>query len=159
MLFMKGRVPRLPAIAVSVAGGLLAAGCSGESTPRPDASAAAPAAARQKTEADGDALVAGTGFNATATVRCITREGEAVGDCDAGIVRNRDGTARLTVFWPDGRSRNIMFDTRQRAAGADTSEADGSSAYALQDSRAGDVIVVTIGPERYEIPEVLVLGD
>lgn len=138
--------------------GLLVTGCGGDAAPAPQASDSTPAAG-QRSAPDGDALVAGTGFNATATVRCVTREGEAVGDCDAGIVRNRDGTARLTVFWPDGHRRNITFDTAQRATGADTAESDGSSAYALRDGRAGDLIVVTIGPERYEIPEVLVLGD
>ena len=108
--------------------------------------------------AEGDALVPETGFNAIATVSCVTRAGRAPRDCSAGVVRNRDGTAIVTIFWPEGRSRAIFFDASHRAYGADTSEADGTAEQPFRAIRRGDTNVVTIGPERYVIPEELVVG-
>ena len=108
--------------------------------------------------AGGDALVPETGFNASATIRCVTRAGRAPRDCSAGVVRNRDGTAIVTIFWPEGRSRAIFFDASHRAFGADTSEADGTAEQPFRAMRQGDNIVVTIGPERYVIPDQLVAG-
>ena len=107
---------------------------------------------------DGDALVPETGFNASATISCVTRAGRAPRDCSAGVVRNRDGTAIVTIFWPEGRSRAIFFDASHRAFGADTSEADGTAELPFRATRQGDNNVVTIGPERYVIPDELVVG-
>ena len=107
---------------------------------------------------EGDALVPETGFNATATVGCVTRAGRAPRDCSAGVVRHRDGTAIVTIFWPEGRSRAIFFDASHRAIGADTSEADGTAEQPFRATRQGDNSIVTIGPERYVIPDSLVVG-
>ena len=108
---------------------------------------------------DGDALVPETGFSAMGTVRCVTRAGRAQRDCSAGVVRNPDGTAIVTIFWPEGRSRAIFFDASHRAFGADTSEADGSADQPFRAARESRSSVVTIGPERYVIPDSLVVGD
>jgi hypothetical protein len=107
---------------------------------------------------EGDALVPATGFNATATVRCVTRAGRAPRDCSAGVVRHRDGTAIVTIFWPEGRSRAIFFDASHRAFGADTSEADGSASQPFRATRERGNSTVTIGPERYVIPDSFVLA-
>ena len=108
---------------------------------------------------EGDALVPETGFSATATVSCVTRAGRAPRDCSAGVVRNRDGSAIVTIFWPEGRSRAIFFDASHRAFGADTSEADGSADQLFRATRQSRSSVVTIGPERYVIPDSLVVGN
>ena len=113
----------------------------------------------QRTGADGDALVAGTGFNATGAVRCVTRAGRSARECNSGVVRNRDGSATLTIFWPEGRSRAIFFGADGAVTGADTNQADGSAGYEVAGRRDNDTIIVTIGPERYEIPDVMILGD
>ena len=109
--------------------------------------------------AEGDALVPETGFNAIATVSCVTRAGRAPRDCSAGVVRNRDGTAIVTIFWPEGRSRAIFFDASHRAFGADTSEADGTAGQPFRATRERGNAIVTIGPERYVIPDSFVLGS
>ena len=96
--------------------------------------------------------------NATATISCLTRVGRAPRDCSAGVVRGSDDTAIVTIFWPEGRSRAIFFDASHRAFGADTSEADGSADQPFRAARRGDNSIVTIGPERYVIPDTLVVG-
>ena len=130
---------------------------SANASAAPGADAADPAVPVNALE--GDALVPETGFSATGTVRCVTRAGRAPRDCSAGVVRNRDGTAVVTIFWPEGRSRAIFFDASGRAFGADTSEADGSAGQPFRATREGRSSVVTIGPERYVISDTLVAGN
>ena len=88
----------------------------------------------------------------------MTRAGRAPRDCSAGVVRSSDGTAIVTIFWPEGRSRAIFFDASHRAMGADTSEADGSAGQPFRATRESRSSVVTIGPERYVVPDSLVVG-
>lgn len=113
----------------------------------------------QRTGADEDAPVANTGFNATGTVRCVTRARWAVRECSAGVVRNRDGSAVVTVFHPEGRSRDILFGPDKRATGARTAEADGSDRQPFSATRGANLTIVRLGPERYEIPDIMVQGD
>lgn len=96
-----------------------------------------------------------TAFTAMGQVRCVTRARWAVRDCTAGVVRHRDGGATVTVFHPEGRSRDIAFDATGRATGVATAEADGSDRQPFAARRAGGMTIVTLGPERYEIPDAL----
>lgn len=107
-----------------------------------------------------DAKVAGTNFNATGDVACSGLPGgQPAGPCAAGVVRKQDGSADVTVTWPDKRSRALFFDGKGNVTGADVSQADGSANHAVKGVRkAPDIIVVTIGPERYEIREALLTG-
>lgn len=118
-----------------------------------------PAAPAQRTEADGDALVENTGFNATGTVPCVTRAGWAMRECAAGVVRSRDGSAVVTIFHPEGRSREILFGPDKRATGVRTAEADGSDRQPFSATRGANATIVRLGPERYEIPDIMVQGD
>ena len=95
------------------------------------------------------------GFAAMGQVRCVTRAGWRVRDCTAGLVRAPDGSAVVTIFHPEGRSRDILFDRSGRATGVRTAEADGSDRQPFAARRAGAMIMVTLGPERYEIPDSL----
>ena len=113
----------------------------------------------RRTEADGDALVENTGFNATGTVACVTRAGWRVRDCAAGVVRNGDGSAVVTVFHPEGRSRDILFGPDKRATGVRTAEDDGSDRQPFSAARGTNATIVRLGPERYEIPDIMVQGD
>lgn len=98
------------------------------------------------------------GFSAMGQVRCVTRAGWAVRDCTAGVLRGPDRGAVVTIFHPEGRSRDILFDAAGRASGVRTAEADGSDRQSFSASRQGNVTVVRLGPERYEIPDALVAG-
>ena len=44
-----------------------------------------------------------------------------------------------------------------RAIGADTSEADGAKPFRA--TREGDLSMIRVGDERYEIPDAVVLGS
>lgn len=115
--------------------------------------------AEQVDETD-DAKVAGTTYNATAQVPCGGYRKHADSMCDAGVVRNKDKTASVTVTYPGGTdSRTIFFDATGKPFGADLAEADGSAQYKLEMKRKGpDVTVITIGPEHYEIHDAFVTG-
>lgn len=113
----------------------------------------------QRTDSDGDALVGNTAFTATGSVRCVTRARWAVRDCAAGVIRNSDGSAVVTIFHPEGRSRDIRFDTAKRATGVRTAEADGSDRQPFSASRAANATIVRLGPERYEVPDLMIQGD
>jgi hypothetical protein len=102
----------------------------------------------------GDALVPGTGYHATGDIPCSMGGGQPTGSCPFGVKREGNGSGTVTLTKPDGRTRAIFF-TNGRATGADTSEADPGRFSA---SRRGDLSVVRIGQERYEIPDAVVFG-
>ena len=117
------------------------------------------AAASTPVPADDDALAPGTGFHAVSTVPCALTAAQPMGQCEAGVIRNTDGTAVVRVSWPDGRSRNLFFD-QTGATGADISEADGPHVRPFKVEKVDDLYKIALGTqERYEVPEVLVVGE
>lgn len=121
------------------------------------------AAAAQAGDGDGqgDSKVAGTDYNATAQLRCAGYRGMTPTLCDAGVKRNQEGGQTLVfIDWPDGvNSRMLIFDQAGKIVTANTNEADGSSSYPVLGKRDGDTTIVTIGPERYEVPDAFLKGD
>ena len=108
---------------------------------------------------DSDALVPGTDFHATTTLPCSVGEGAEMGSCNAGVKRKwgDDGTTLVEVTKPDGTKRAIFF-MGSEATGADSAQADGSAGWDFKATRNGDETTVTFGPERYVIPDMLVVG-
>ncbi len=78
-----------------------------------------------------------------------------MGQCDFGVKRTGNGDATVVITQPDGRKRTIIF-TGGRATGTDISQADGSAAFSVQ--REGDLNMIRVGDERYEIPDAAVTG-
>ena len=70
------------------------------------------------------------------------------------MARAGGGYATVVVTRPDGRSRAIFFSLNV-PIGADTSEADPGEFSA---ERVKDMHIVTIGDERYEIPDAVTIG-
>ena len=98
-----------------------------------------------------DALVAGTRYNATAEIPCITSEGAAKGRCKAGVMRMAGGEATVEMQTPDGGQRRIYFKNG-RPVGSDANAP-------MQATRQGDTNIIRIGTvEVYEIPDAFVLG-
>lgn len=110
-------------------------------------------------DGQGDAQVAGTGYHATAQVRCAGYLGAPAGLCDAGVVRGTDTGTYVEVSLPDGRKRTIFFNADGSFLSFSTAEADGTAAMPIGSSREGDTTVATLGTERYEIPDAFVKGD
>ena len=164
----------LSASLISVAVALIVSGCqrsndTGDASAAPAADAAAsavtpvsvPAGAAVPGDGDGqgDAMVPGTGYNATAQVRCSGYMGAPAGMCDAGVVRGTETGTYVEVTLPDGRTRTIFFNSDGSFLSFSTAEADGTAAMAIGSSREGDTTIATLGTERYEIPGAFVMGD
>lgn len=110
-------------------------------------------------DGQGDAKIAGTDYNATAQVRCAGYKGAAAGMCDAGVKRGTETGTYIDVKLPDGTQRTILFDGNGKFLSFATAEADGTAAMKIGSSRTGDTTILTLGTERYELPDVLVVGD
>jgi hypothetical protein len=111
-------------------------------------------------DGQGDAKVAGTEFNATGQIACAGYRKNPAGRCNAGIKRGHGkDISIIEIAWPDGGSRALFFNPDGSLLTANTAEADGSARYTPTAVRIGDTTVVTIGPERYEIPDAFLKGD
>lgn len=147
-----------------LAGALALAGCnSSPAEPAPEADptpgetvAAAPVPGEG--DSQGDALVAGTAYNATAKIPCSGYKGAAAGMCDAGVVRAAGTGTYVEVTLPDGTKRTILFDTAGKFLSFSTAEADGTAAMPVASERKGDTTIARIGSESYEIPDAFVTG-
>ncbi|WP_156930290.1 hypothetical protein [Sphingomonas jaspsi] len=106
-----------------------------------------------------DAKVAGTDFNAVADIPCGI-DGKLDDNCSAGVKRDRaaGGTSFVEVTKPD-KSKRVLFFQGTAASGADSSQADGSASYRFLWHREGDWTVIKYGPERYRVPDALVVGS
>jgi hypothetical protein len=105
--------------------------------------------------ADDSAFRAGRGdFDARGSLPCAMAIGQPSTSCSFGVARAGGGDATVVVTRPDGRKRAIYF-RMGRPIGADTSEADPGVFSAR---REGDLYVIRVGAERYEIPDAVVLG-
>jgi hypothetical protein len=101
-----------------------------------------------------DALVKGTDYHATGNIPCAMATGQPTGSCPFGVRREGNGSGIVTVTKPDGRARAIFFDNG-KATGADIGEADPGEFKA---EKHGDLSIVRIGKERYEIPDAVIFG-
>jgi hypothetical protein len=107
--------------------------------------------------AAGHSAVADDGqhYDATGKVPCAQYKGQPMGQCDFGVLRKGNGDATVVITRPDGRKRTIVF-VGGRATAADISQADGGAAFSVQ--REGDLNMIRVGDERYEIPDAVVSG-
>jgi len=106
------------------------------------------------TSGRGDATVPGTNYNATGNIPCAMGGGQPTGSCPFGVTRQGNGGGIVTVTKPDGRTRAIFFENG-RATGYDQSQADRGEFSA---ARQGDLNIIRIGQERYEIPDAVIFG-
>ena len=104
----------------------------------------------------GDALVAGTEFNATGEIECTRDRDAATAMCQAGVVREGNGSGWVTVFWPDAGSRVIFFEGNTPVR-YDESEADGGAQFSVTQDANG-TFTVMVGDARFVIPEALIVG-
>lgn len=111
---------------------------------------------RVATGPDDSALRAGQGdFDATGKVPCAQDTGQPMGQCDFGVARAGGGYATVVIQRP-GRPGRTIFFRMGRPIAADTSQADGYPEFRA--TREGDLNLIRVGAERYEIPDAVVLG-
>lgn len=101
-----------------------------------------------------DAKVAGTNYNATGTVPCSMGSGKPTAQCNFGVERHGGGSAEVTVTRPDGRERIIIYQ-QGKPVTWNESQADQQPFKA---TRKGDMYIIEIGNERYDIPDAVVNG-
>ena len=75
--------------------------------------------------------------------------------CQFGVIRKGQGNGSVTVFWPDGGNRMIVFENGTPAR-FDQSQADGNVGMTV--NRNADLFIITIGTQRFEIPEAVISG-
>lgn len=96
-----------------------------------------------------------TTYHATGELPCKTSAAEPLEQCDFGVRRESGGNAIVTITKPDGSSRTITFENGE-PTGYDMNPGDPGD---FAGSADGGLFVVTIGPERYEIRDIVVFGD
>ena len=101
-----------------------------------------------------DAMVEGTNYHATGNIPCAVAKGQPTGSCAFGVTREGSGSGMVTVTKPDGSTRTIFFE-KGKATGYDMSQADPAEFSARQE---GDLNIIHIGNERYEIPDAVFSG-
>lgn len=106
------------------------------------------------TSSGGDATVPGTNYNATGNIPCSIGGGQPTTSCPFGVIREGKGNGTVTITKPDGRKRVIFFQSG-KAIRYDQSQADRGTFSA---SRQGDLTIIRIGQERYEIPDAVIFG-
>lgn len=99
--------------------------------------------------APGDALVPGTPYHATGEIPCARAAGQPMRPCQFGVVREGLGKATVTIS-TDAGPRIVRF-----VRGAPVSS---DAIGALTFIQRADLFLITIGDERYEIPEAVVTG-
>jgi len=94
-------------------------------------------------------------FDATGNIPCAQVASQPMTQCKFGVARAGGGYATVVVTKPDGRTR-IIFFRMGIPIGTVFSEVDGYSKF--EATKEGDLHVIRIDNERYEIPEAVVLG-
>lgn len=105
---------------------------------------------------DDSALRAGQGvFDAKGMIPCAQSPGQPMGQCEFGVARAGGGYATVVVKRPTGPGRAIYF-RMGIPIGANTSQAEGYPEFRA--TRERDLNRISIGDERYEIPDAVILG-
>lgn len=103
-----------------------------------------------------DAKVPGTGFHAIGSIPCSRAAGQPMSQCEFGVIREGHGSGTLEVSWPEGGKRIIFFED-DTPISFDSSQADGGAEMTVD--KESDLLRVRIGEERFEIPDVVFLGE
>lgn len=113
-------------------------------------------AEQQTLEASDSALRAGQGvFDTTGILPCAKGIGAPMAQCVFGVARDGGGNATVAVFQRGGLTRALFF-VGGELLGADTSEADGG--HEVSSAREGDLLLIRVNDERYDIPDAIVQG-
>ncbi len=92
----------------------------------------------------------GAAFDATGFVACATAAHEPLRQCPFGVVRAGVGNAGVWIALGDGAERQVLFEDGFPV----TSNAPAEVAF----EKSGDLYIVRIGVEIFEIPEAVIYG-
>ncbi|SNS76599.1 hypothetical protein [Tropicimonas sediminicola] len=94
-------------------------------------------------------------FDATDEVRCAQEVGQALGTCGASVARV-DGSAAVTVTFPNGFARMLTFSEGAFLRGSATMSGVGTD---IDWSLSDGVYTIRVDDQRFDIPDALVIGD
>lgn len=100
------------------------------------------------TQLPGDALVAGTSFNAAGQLSCTVAGFRQT--CDFGVVRRGNGNATVYITRPAALGRRIVFEGGRPVA------SNGGTVQGIH--AAGNVTVTLSNGERYLVPDAVMFG-
>ncbi|NKJ50474.1 hypothetical protein CIC12_27875 [Burkholderia sp. SG-MS1] len=100
----------------------------------------------------------GTAFSATGKLPCVRSAGQTAGMCRFSVTRHSDRTANVTVYWPGGGARTIFFGADGVVTGVSTTTTGQSLAEKSVARKNGEVNLISIGDERYEITDSILSG-
>ena len=104
--------------------------------------------------------VANSGYHATGIIPCVMKAAQPMGRCEFGVRRQGGGTGIVTITRPDRSTLYVVYENGAIiSAGGDasfTAESDGES---FQTSREANLQHLSVGDERYEIPDAVIYGD
>ena len=92
----------------------------------------------------------GARFDATGSLPCAWAAGQPFRPCPFSVVRAGPGNAGVWIALGDGQERHILFEGGLPVAA--------SIQGALSFEKVGDLFLLRVGAERYEIPEAVVNG-
>jgi hypothetical protein len=95
--------------------------------------------------------------NATGQVPCAANKGQPMGQCDFRVARGTGGYGTIEISHAGGLKRVIFF-VDGKPTGFSAAEADGSAALQFSATKDADLNRISIGNERYEIPDAAILG-
>jgi uncharacterized protein YraI len=108
------------------------------------------AAPRSPTMAEAGPVGNGVPFDATGFVPCAAHAGQPMRQCPFGVVREGPGNAGLWISLGNKMERQILFEGGSPVATNLTET--------LSFEKTGDLFLIRVGDERFEIPEAAVSG-
>ena len=108
------------------------------------------AAPRRPAMTEGGPVGNGEPFDATGLVPCAAHAGEPLRQCPFGVIRAGLGNAGLWVALGDETERHILFE-----GGVPVTT---NSADTMGFEKAGDLFLIRVGDERFEVPEAVLTG-
>ena len=108
------------------------------------------AAPQRPSVAEGGPVGNGVPFDATGFVPCAAHTDQPTRQCPFGVIREGPGNAGIWIALGYGEERQILFEGGTPVAT--------DSPKTLRFEKMGDLFVIRVGDERFEIPDAVVSG-
>ena len=108
------------------------------------------AAPKRPSVAEGGPVGNGVAFDATGFVPCAAHSDQPMRQCPFGVIREGPGNAGIWIALGGGEERQILFE---RGIPVTTDSVD-----TVRFEKTGDLFMISVGEERFEIPDAVVAG-
>ncbi|MEL6204529.1 MAG: hypothetical protein AAFR47_04360 [Pseudomonadota bacterium] len=94
-------------------------------------------------------------YDARGRIACAQEQGEAMGSCSVGVARSGGGDATAIVTFGNGFSRVLSFVQGDFTRANTTMSGNGTD---TDWRKEGDLHLIRVDDQRYEIPDTLIFG-